>query len=232
MSFERNPEKMPNPYLEQRLSGLQTVLNGHHEASKSMASASKGTERASFIDEFLKNVLPPIYRFGTGDATDLAGQRSGQLDVVVEFPFGPSLSVPGGTGRLYLAESIAAVIEVQSNAAKQWDEALATGRQLATLKRNFGATIAGSQFPLTETIPFFVVGYTGWSNLETINKHLANNPEVSGILIIEPGLFASRDEVGESFATGPRALWGLIAAIHRVTNGLQVATTKPFLYAM
>ena len=49
--------------------------------------------------------LPPIYRFGTGDATDSTGNKSGQLDVVVEYPFSPSLPVVGtGQSRLYLAE--------------------------------------------------------------------------------------------------------------------------------
>jgi hypothetical protein len=224
---------MMNPHILQRLAGLQTILNGVHQSSRSMSASSKGTERAAFIDDFFSKVLPHVYRFGTGDATDLAGGRSGQLDVVVEFPFGPSLPIPGSaTSRLYLAESIAAVIEVKSNAAAQWDEALRTARQLATLKRSFDAMMNMGNLTPTKTIPLFVVGYTGWSNIETVKRHLADSPEVAGILIIEPGLFASREEVGASTAIGPWALWGLITAIHRVTNGLQAATTRPFRYAL
>ena len=72
-----------------------------------MSAASKGAERQAFIESFLTNVLPPTFRFGSGDATDAAGHRSGQLDVVVEYPFSPSLPSFGGPGvtRLYLAES-------------------------------------------------------------------------------------------------------------------------------
>src|SRR5690242_12312013 len=102
-----------------------------------MSSASKGEERASFIDSFLANVLPPIYRFGSGDCTDTSGHRSGQLDVVVEYPFAPSPPSVAGSSptRLYLAESVAAVIEVKSNIAAQWRQAAETAAKLAPLRR-------------------------------------------------------------------------------------------------
>ncbi len=79
-----------------------------------MSDSSKGSEREHFIDLFLKEVFPPSYRFGTGDALDSAGNKSGQLDVVVELTFFPSLPALGGGSRLYLAEGVAAVIEVKS----------------------------------------------------------------------------------------------------------------------
>ena len=105
---------MPNQHVFQRLSGLQTILNGIHQSSVGLSSATIGGERAAFIDQFLSKVLPPIYRFGSGDVTDSSGAKSGQLDVVVEYPFAPSLPTVGsGQSRLYLAESAAAVIEVK-----------------------------------------------------------------------------------------------------------------------
>lgn len=111
---------MTNRYILQRLTGLQSILKGVHQSSVGLSSATMGQERAAFIDEFLAKVLPPIYRFGTGDATDAAGARSGQLDVVVEYPFAPSLPIVGaGQSRLYLAESIAAAIEVKSDLSGQ-----------------------------------------------------------------------------------------------------------------
>ena len=105
---------MPNNHVLQRLTGIQTILKGVHQVGALMSASSRGTERQAFIDYFLANVLPPIYRFGAGDATDAIGRRSGQLDIVVEYPISPtlpfSLPVAGPTTRLYLAESIAAVI--------------------------------------------------------------------------------------------------------------------------
>jgi hypothetical protein len=122
---------MPNQYVLQRLAGLQSILNGVHQSSVGLSSATTGQERAAFIDEFLGKVLPPIYRFGSGDITDASGQRSRQLDVVVEYPFSPSLPIVGsGQTRLYLAESAAAVIEVKSNLSGQWSEAIRTASAL------------------------------------------------------------------------------------------------------
>jgi hypothetical protein len=118
---------MPNEYVVQRLMGMQSILNGVHQSGGGLSSATIGQERAAFIDQFLSGVLPPIYRFGSGDATDAAGNKSGQLDVVVEYPFAPSLPIVGaGQSRLYLAESVAAVIEVKSNLAGQWSQAVGT----------------------------------------------------------------------------------------------------------
>jgi hypothetical protein len=87
---------MANDYVLKRLEGIRSQLMAAHEAGDPMSNSTKGREREAFINDFLRNVLPPIYRFGTGDATDVNGNRSGQLDVVVEYPFGPSLplSVP------------------------------------------------------------------------------------------------------------------------------------------
>jgi hypothetical protein len=64
-------------------------------------------------------VLPPIYRFGTGVITDVGGNLTGQVDIVMEFPLTASFPMPAGKQRLYLAESVAAVIEVKSNLSQE-----------------------------------------------------------------------------------------------------------------
>ena len=198
-----------------------------------MSASSKGTERQTFIDNFLSNVLPPIYRFGTGDATDAAGQRSGQLDVVVEYPIAPSLpAVPGGgSTRLYLAESIAAVIEVKSDLSSQWNEAEHTAAQLAPLRRSFGATMTFGGFPPAQHIPLFSAAYTGWKTVQTAQTRLAASSDISGILIIDSGLFVSSQQFGGIVASGAWALWGLICILHLITNSLQAASTDPTVYA-
>jgi len=139
---------MVNSHVIQRLVGIHQILMGVHSSSASLSIASRGHEREAFIDQFLDKVLPPIYRFGTGDATDAAGLKSGQLDVVVEYPVAPSLPNPGsGATRLYLAESIAAVVEVKSNVSSQWKEAVSTAEQLEPLCRQFGFTMTTGTKP-------------------------------------------------------------------------------------
>jgi hypothetical protein len=223
---------MPNNYVLQRLAGIQGILVGVQQASASLTAASRGQERAAFIDSFLAQVLPPIYRFGNGDCTDVTGNRSGQLDVVVEYPFSPSLpSVASASPtRLYLAEAVAAVIEVKSNIAAQWNEAKRTAEQLAPLRRHFGAAMIMGRGP-TDEIPLFVAGYTGWKSIDTVQQNLAASPAISGALVIDNGLFVSSENFGGIVATGPWALWGLIATLHAITNGLQSASTDPLSYA-
>lgn len=220
---------MPNQHVLQRLTGLQTILAGVHQSGAGLSSATVGQERAAFIDEFLAKVLPPIYRFGTGDATDASGKRSGQLDVVVEYPFAPSLPMVGaGQTRLYLAESAAAVVEVKSNLSSQWGDAVQTANALAPLQRSFGSTMSFGPGP-TPRIPIFAVGYTGWKTIQPLQTHLNNAPNLDGALVIDSGLYVSKSGLT---ATGPWALWGLICDLHGITNSLQSASTSPAGYAV
>lgn len=92
---------MHSPELTQRLEGIQKALTALCESGAGMTTATRGREREQFIDIFLSRVLPPGYRFGTRDAIDTHGHRSGQLDVVVEFTFFPSLPGLVGQPRLY-----------------------------------------------------------------------------------------------------------------------------------
>lgn len=207
------------------------MLLGAHAANKSLSSSTKGVERQTFIDSFLSQVLPNHFRFGTGDATDRAGARSGQLDVVVEYPFVPSLPIVGSEKtRLYLAEGVSAVIEVKSDVAGQWTEVESTVRQLSQLKRQYGSGVSfGPQ--ATPHIPFFVVGFTGWKNVDTVKSKLSPGM-VEGVLVIDSLLFASTSQfLGITAAGTPAALWGLICAIH-LASSMQgsLATQVPFQY--
>ncbi|MCZ6496735.1 MAG: hypothetical protein O6924_11235, partial [Alphaproteobacteria bacterium] len=186
-----------------------------------------------FIEDFLSNVLPPIYRFGTGDATDISGHRSGQLDVVVEYPISPSLPGVGRNAntRLYLAESIAAVIEVKSNIASQWGQAIATANQLAPLRKKIGSSMKMGGLAVTDKIPLFVAGYTGWTKVSTAEQNLGKNPDIAGVLVIDSGVFVSSNQYAGIKATGPWGLWGLISVLHLITNSLQAASTNPLQYS-
>lgn len=223
---------MPNPLVIQRLSGIQIILNGVYQASASMSSSAKGTERESLIDEFLSKVLPPVYRFGTGDATDVHGNKSGQLDVVVEYPFSPCLpSVGASSSRLYLAEGVAAVIEVKSNIQSQLSEAVNTANQLAPIRRTFGSTMTMGRTPSID-IPLFVVSYTGWKTMASLQQNINAAPNIDGILVIDSGLFISSVRLGSIQAQGPFALWALICCLHQVTASLQAAGTNPLVYGV
>lgn len=221
-----------NQHLVQRLAGIQAILKAVYTAGATLSSATKGAERAAFIEQFLSKVLPPHYRFGDGDATDQDGRRSGQLDVVIEYPWLPSLPVVGATKpRLYLAEGIAAVIEVKSNLSNQWQEVLTTANQLERLRRKYGGGITAGWQP-TERIPLFAAGYTGWNTIDTLEQHLTDGP-VDGILVIDPGLFVSTQEFGAVTNNGPWALWGLIACVHQATSVLSsTAVNVPNKYAL
>jgi len=222
---------MPNAHILTRLQGIQTILNGTHQASASLTNNTSGAERQAVIDSFLAAVFPNQFRFGTGDATDINSNRSGQLDVVIENSFSPSLPIPGGNTRLYLAESIAAVVEVKSNIAVQWQQAVHTANQLAPLTRNFGATIVMGTQP-TNDIPLFIVGYTGWNQIQTLRDNIATVPNIDGILVINQGLFVSSTRFGGFSATGPWALWGLISCLHNSMSTMKATSFSPIHYAI
>lgn len=223
---------MPNPHVLQRLTGIQTILNGVYQSNAAMSSSAKGTERESFIDEFLAKVLPPIYRFGTGDATDANGNKSGQLDVVIEYPFSPSLpTTAASSSRLYLAESVAAVVEVKSDISSQWNQATSTAKKLQTVKRQFGGQMIMGGMNPTPEIPLFVAAYKGWKQIPTVQQNLSSQSSIAGALIIDPGVFVSSPKYGGIQVTGPLALWGLICSLHMITSSLQAASTNPMAYA-
>lgn len=217
---------MANQHVLDRLAGIQKILMGVHTAGASMSASSKGQERQQFIDQFLAHALPPIYRFGSGDATDAAGHRSGQLDVVIEYPFAPNLPIGSGQPtRLYLAEAVAAIVEVKSDLAGQWEEAKRTANAVAPLRRNFALSMSMGQEP-SLSLPTYVVGYTGWKKIETLQAKLAECPAIAGILIIEDGLFCAKDMHG----AGPPGLWAFICHLFREVSALQGAVSDPLRY--
>lgn len=211
------------------------MLMGAHQAGSSMTSASKGNEREAFINAFLSEILPPQFRFGSGDITDQSGNRSGQLDVVIEFPFVPSIPiVVGKSPRLYLAEGVVAVIEVKSDISKQWDEVLRTANSLSKLERRYGT---GFSFGARagKGVPLYAVGYNGWKDFMEVEEHLKENEFVNGILVIGHGHFSGmyryldpnneEQEFTYKSESSAMALWGLISCIHFAAS-MVTSTTK------
>jgi hypothetical protein len=214
---------LPNQYITERLIGIQQMLMGTHPVGGPLLSAFKGSERERFIEVFLSQVFPPSFRFGQGDVTDTAGRRSGQLDVVVEYPLLPSLPVVASS-RLYLAEGVAAAIEVKSNVASQWSEVVSTATKLAPLERHFDSSMS----PTPERrIPLFAIGYSGWKETKAIRERLGDAP-IDGILVIDAGVFVQ----AKMSVTGSWSLWGLVACLHESVNRLKSTSADPLAYAV
>lgn len=189
-----------NEQLEARLKGVQEVLMAHHRATALLPNAAKGTEREVLVREFLERVFPAPYRFGCGAITDADERLSGQLDVIVEWPFFASFPAPLGTNRLYLAESTAFVIEVKSDLSSQWGEVESAARKLSPLRRSWATHIglAGRDFvshgPSVSRIAFVTVGFSGYKSGEKLKRKLQDTPSESrpdAALVVESGAYAS-----------------------------------------
>ena len=222
-----------NQNLFDRLEGIQEMLKALHKAGKRSSSATKGNDREYFINEFLAEVFPPQFRFGHGDITDLSGKISGQVDIVVEYPFFPSLPMRQGSSRLYLAEGVAAVIEVKSNLKNQWCQVEETSKKLRVLRRSFGC----NDIATPRWIPLFVVGYEGWKDEQKLKEKIEDRT-VDGILVINPGLFVWNPPlyIGQNSLTqsarGAWALWAFVVCLHHITMSLRQTNFAPALYAM
>lgn len=221
---------MAKQNLQDRLAGIQKSLMALYESGSGMSAASRGREREHFIETFLSRVLPPGYRFGTGDVIDSFGKRSGQLDVVVEFTFLPSVPALGGGPRLYLAEGVAAVVEVKSDLSKQWAEVEVTASALRPLRRQFQAPGFTPYGPPPAQIPLFAVGYTGWKQLNSV-KERANAGIVDGVLVIDHGLFSTSSTYPNGLLVeGSLSLWGFICSLHVATTAIVMNAFSPIEY--
>lgn len=198
-----------------------------------LSSASKGRERELFVTDFLKRAFPPIYRLGSGEVTDTGGAKTGQLDVVVESPLYPCLSGVHSDDqpRLYLAEGVAAVIEVKSNLADQWKQVEKTGEKVRSIKREFGGSaVLGAGRQPSETMPFFAVGYTGWNSVEAIQKKVHDSKAITGLLILHGGYFVGPSFQGHITATGAYAMWAFVSSLHWCVRGLAGTLSDPLQY--
>jgi hypothetical protein len=204
-----------------------------------MPSASKGTERETFAHDFLEAVFPAPFRFGSGAVTDSEGNLSGQIDIVIEHPFLPSFPMPGGSERLYLAESVAAVLEIKSNLADQWDQVEGSVAKFRKIKRRWGAAtrITGNTtsvfMPSVVPIPYVAIGYTGFKTIKQMENRFQGQPADDlphAILTIDSGVFIS-GEKGLGSATGPLGLYALCMLLNQYVQGVVAANIDFAAYA-
>ena len=217
---------MQNKHILSKLEGIQEQLISQHKGANP-SSASKGREREEFINNYLQKIMPNVFRFGSGEITDVNNQVSGHVDIVIEYPFFPSLSTTtASTPRLYMAEGVAAVIEVKSDLEKQWGEVLDTSGNIKKLERKWEGNIFIGNEAFANTIPVFAVGYKGWKTKKTIEKKLSES-NVDAILVIESGMFVSNslfDMQGDF--TGAKSLWAFITCLHLALDGVKLLQSR------
>lgn len=194
--------ELTNELVARRLEGIRKALISFYKSARPVSSAdvtcdecgnsfpvlTSGDEREIFVSHFLRQLLPPHYRIGSGVITDAGGQLSTQLDIVVELPFTPSFSFLTTSPRTYLADTVGAVIEVKSslqgyltgnkqgNVEQKFIKGATKYRPLAEIERevivvdemvkrheqdedSFQADVS---YHCSRTIPSYIVGYTGW----------------------------------------------------------------------
>lgn len=206
---------MANHHVMNRLQALLDFFSAMDAGGRTLSSAMKGLERELFIHYALSHIIAPPFRIGSGDITDLSGERSGQLDIVIEY--GNSISFPlvcaVHTPRLYLAEGVCAVIEVKSDLQRQWKEVLDSHRRLQFIRRTYADWASYGKMP--QHIPHFAVGYRGWKTSETLQKKLEESG-IEGLLVLEKGLFCGTKYREE----GPASLYAFFMALQELTGGL------------
>jgi len=101
----------------------------------------------------------------------------------MELPFAPNFPMPAGDQRLYLAEFVAAVIEVKSNLSSQWSEVESTVAAVRTLRRDLrepkrfieeSPPDTEPQLKVSDIIPCYVAAYTGHTTTEGLQERLAS----------------------------------------------------------
>jgi hypothetical protein len=191
-----------------------------------------GSDRELFINLVLSNIISVPFRVGTGDIVDRWDRMSRQADVVLEYA--NTLSFPNifpSSARLYLAESVCAVIEVKSTISVQWQRVVTSAQALYQLERSTGVIAYTGDEPPSK-IPFFAVGYTGWKDqkaasdiLEKLNR---NGVVVSGVLQIDPCFYVGAGPFAPHSFEGPAGLFGFLLSIEHLTSTM-VVSKPPFM---
>lgn len=215
---------MANEHVIQRLTAIRDKLWAMHCGGSTMASATRGNEREAFVSEALSSVIAPPFRIESGDITDSAGRRSGQLDTVIEFSSSVSFPMAPGLPRLFLAEGVCAVVEVKSDLSGQWAEVEATYHAVSKLdcKRLATMTARNGRFRImsgdeTTKIPVYAVGYRGWKKPETLTEK-CSRLGLSGALILETPMFYSAET--KRVTSGSRALFDLFVELSDLASAM------------
>lgn len=155
------------------------------------SSSISGFEREIFQNNLLSKILPSNYRIGSGTIIDAKGNKTGQIDTVIELPFSISFPVSSESNRLFLADTVGATFEIKSDLYNQWDEAIDKVREIKQLNRY---KIESGEFAMLNNlkIPTFIVAYKGYKKKESVFKKISKVEArywPNGIFIIDSGIF-------------------------------------------
>jgi hypothetical protein len=199
-----------------------------HQGGFGLPNAVIGNERETLVREYLQKVFPPHYRFTSGAITDASGGLTGQVDIVVEYPFSCSFPMPSSADRLVLADCVLATLEVKSHLADQWPQVMASVCQVKSLQRNVTPLMYFGHAPSTQ-IPCIAVGYRGHMTVDALQRRLASTPEEcrpDAALVLESGCFAGYG----CQATGSAGLYALCSVLMHSARQLQAAAPDMFRY--
>lgn len=112
-----NTENLSSRPLVEHLRFRVKILKSLLENSKLLESPhGKGITREFFIKEFLEDHLPQVIKIGRGEIIESTNKsKTGDIDIVLYFSSMPKLTI--GDSTLFLAESVAATIEVKTSLA-------------------------------------------------------------------------------------------------------------------
>jgi hypothetical protein len=225
----------PNEYLTARLDGIRASLLAQHLGGRGLPNSTIGSERETFLREFLAKVFPSNFRFTRGAITDSNGLISGQIDIAVEYPFLPSFPMPTSEERLLLAESVAAIIEVKSDLVGQWSQVQSTVRAVKPLKRKWKGSTSlrggaiGFDGDSESSIPIIAVGYRGHTTLDGLQQRMDTTPELDrpdAAFVIDSGCFTGLG----CTAHGVYGLYGFCIVLSRLTAAVAAAESDILAY--
>jgi hypothetical protein len=211
---------MDDLMLADHFARLRTRLIEYAEHAGILAQHGdvKGAAREGFVRVFLQDNLPSLVEFKTGEIIDSKGQRSGQLDIVLQSIAAPRMAIFESI-QTTMVDAAIAVIEVKSSLTtgrchtrSGLRSALRTFQKVKALERTTPIhSLAADARPHTKT-PCFLVAYEG-PTAETLLQGLCDYsrhsnlaideyaPEV--VCVLKPGYYVFRDDRWLFPRTGP-----------------------------
>ena len=213
--------------LKQRLEAIGKSAQAHYEAGISMSNNTIGSEREVFVKEFLSKIFPNGYRFSSGDIIDFTGQSTGQVDLVLEFPFEPTFPSLLGDQRLCLAESAICAFEIKSTYPQQWNQLVEKIRKVKALTRQLdwdmmqgerdGQRISVRNLDVENKIPTIGVFYKGPENIETLVDRISTLSAAdcpTALFTLDKGFFI----FGEVKLSGAEGFLGMISLLSHLST--------------
>jgi hypothetical protein len=225
--------------LKERIAAIQKIAIAHYEAGAGMANAAIGAEREVFVQELMQKIFPNAYRFSSGEIIDRNSQRSGQVDLALEFPNEPTFPSPVANERLMFAESVIVVFEIKSS-WRQIDQVISKTKMVKALYRDIKWTMSlddnegDPRFPadaleLEKRIPVIGVFYNGPVNYDTVKDtyhKLGANEQPTALLTLDHGHFIYNG----TELTGPDGVFGMLCLLSEMANKTAISNSSIAVY--